>query len=198
MNDQDKYTKNTREIHPFKICCLGFLAGVGSKPHKIESKAGKWIILCKYWHIWYPERRGGRIRGCALCWQWELEPCWRTLPWMRRASHCCSVIYKTSSSESSRLYKVVAEGVFPLCSRVKLVLFLFQVPGKELCITVQCKRLRSCPSRVPPQGSLRFCPLAIWSLCALRFGDDVLPVEKRMWCHKRPFGERIVRDLCRS
>lgn len=34
--------------------------------------------------------------------KWELEPCSRTLPWMRRALHCCSVIYKTSSSKYSQ------------------------------------------------------------------------------------------------
>lgn len=32
--------------------------------------------------------------------QCGLEPCWRTLPWMRRAWHCCSVTCKTSWSES--------------------------------------------------------------------------------------------------
>lgn len=120
----------------------------------------------------------------ALSSKWELELCWRTLLWMRRVLPCCSVIYKTSSSEYSQNPHWCSSYWFIHRSN-KSRLTLFQVSCKELCIALQCKWLWSSPSGVPPQGRLRLFTWGSEAFVCWRLEATFLHAEG-MWFHWRP------------
>lgn len=112
-------------------------------------------------------------------WKWELEPCWLTLPWMRRALRCCSVICKTSSSEYWKwIFKCGSYHQFTfnrnmwheICCSIPGILWR-TLQRSSMQVTMKLP-LQSITAR---QFKVYF---RIWSLCELIFGDDILTCQE--------------------
>lgn len=118
------------------------------KHKKVSVKDFPSCFCCAPYNNFHPgpRKRGKKqppsISSTDHCWSffWKCgsEPCWHTLPWMRRALRCCSITYKISSSECWRSRRhcsdCAAESKILLCCRylVKNSASLFNASDYEV------------------------------------------------------------------